>query len=70
MAEAEIPGAWASRVLVVMAHPDDPEFSCAGTIGKWAGEGKEILYVLFTRGDKGTEDPEMTSERLALIREG
>lgn len=70
MAEAEIPGAWASRVLVVMAHPDDPEFSCAGTIGKWAAEGKEILYVLFTRGDKGTEDPEMTSERLAQIREG
>ncbi|MBI2888009.1 MAG: PIG-L family deacetylase [Chloroflexi bacterium] len=69
MAEEEAPGAWASKVMVVMAHPDDPEFSCGGTIGKWAREGKEILYVLFTRGDKGTSDPEMTSERLAQIRE-
>ncbi len=69
MAEAEIPGAWAQKVMVVMAHPDDPDFSSAGTMAKWAGEGKEIIYVLFTRGDKGTEDPNMTSERLAEIRE-
>lgn len=67
--EQEIPGAWAQKVLVVMAHPDDPEFSCGGTMAKWAAEGKEIVYALFTRGDKGSGDPTMTSERLAPIRE-
>jgi LmbE family N-acetylglucosaminyl deacetylase len=67
--EQEVPGAWAQKILVVMAHPDDPEFSCGGTMAKWAAEGKEIVYGLFTRGDKGSGDPAMTSERLAPIRE-
>ncbi len=67
--EQEIPGAWAQKIMVVMAHPDDPEFSCGGTMAKWAAEGKEIVYVLFTRGDKGTGDPDMTSDRLVKIRE-
>src|SRR2546422_11283395 len=35
-----------NRVLVVMAHPDDAEFGCGGTIAKWAAAGKEINYVL------------------------
>lgn len=65
----EQPGAWAQKILLVMAHPDDPEFSCGGTIAKWAAEGKEITYALFTSGDKGSSDPEMTSDRLAKIRE-
>ena len=67
--EQEVPGGWAQRVMVVMAHPDDPDFSCGGTLAKWAAEGKEILYVLFTRGDKGSSDPDMTPEKLAPIRE-
>lgn len=67
--EQEAPGAWAQRIMAVMAHPDDPDFSCGGTFAKWAAEGKEIIYVLFTRGDKGTSDPDMTPERLAAIRE-
>jgi len=57
------------RVLVVMAHPDDPDFICAGTIARWAAEGSEIIYVLGTSGDKGSDDPEMTPERLVQIRE-
>lgn len=67
--EQEVPGAWAQRVMAVMAHPDDPDFSCGGTFARWAAEGKEIIYVLFTRGDKGTSDPDMTSDRLVQIRE-
>ncbi len=30
------------RVMVIAAHPDDPEFGCAGTVAKWAKEGKEV----------------------------
>src|SRR4029078_9273917 len=49
----------AKSVLVVVAHPDDAEFMAAGTIGKWAQEGKEINYVVCTPGDKGTTDRSM-----------
>ena len=57
------------RVLVVMAHPDDAEFICAGTVARWASEGSEIVYVLVTSGDKGSNDPTMTPEQLVAIRE-
>src|SRR5918999_1913158 len=58
----------ARSVLVVVAHPDDAEFMSAGTIGKWAREGKEINYVLCTAGDKGTSDRSMSPSELADIR--
>lgn len=57
------------RVMVVMAHPDDPEFGAGGTVARWVREGKEVIYVLVTSGDKGSPDPEMTPERLARLRE-
>ena len=41
------------RVLVVLAHPDDPEFFCGGTLALWAEQGSWIGYCLLTRGDKG-----------------
>ena len=68
-AENEAPGAWAQKVMMVMAHPDDVEYSAGGTIAKWVSEGKEVYYVLFTRGDKGSSDPEMTSERMGRLSE-
>ncbi|MBI5035402.1 MAG: PIG-L family deacetylase [Chloroflexi bacterium] len=57
------------RVLVVLAHPDDPEFFCGATLAKWAQQGKEIRYLLLTCGDKGSDDPEMTSEMLCANRQ-
>lgn len=57
------------RILVVMAHPDDPEFAAGGTIARWIREGHEVIYCLATRGEKGSDDPTMTPERLAAIRE-
>lgn len=57
------------RVMGIFAHPDDPEFFCGGAFARWAAEGKEIIFVLATSGDKGSDDLEMTSERLATIRE-
>ncbi len=57
------------RILVVQAHPDDAEHLCGGTIALLAAEGKDIHYLFVTRGDKGSDDPDMTSERLASLRE-
>jgi LmbE family N-acetylglucosaminyl deacetylase len=56
-------------VLIIFAHPDDAEGNCGGTTAKWAGEGKTIHYFVLTNGDKGSDDPLMTSEKLAVIRE-
>ncbi len=67
--EQTVPAGEPARVLVVAAHPDDPEFACGGTSALWATEGKEVYYLLCTRGDKGSADREMTSERLVEIRE-
>ena len=57
------------RAMFVIPHPDDGESGCGGTVAKWVAEGCTVLYVVCTNGDKGTSDPEMTSERLAQIRE-
>ncbi len=57
-----------ARVVVITPHPDDSEFGAAGTIARWVAEGREVFYVICTNGDKGSDDPEMTSERLAAIR--
>ena len=57
------------RGMVVVAHPDDAEWMCAGTVAKWCAEGWHVVYVLCTDGSKGSSDPEMTSEKLIKIRE-
>ncbi len=59
----------APRVLVVLAHPDDPEFFCGATLAKWARQGKEIRYLLLTCGDKGSDDPTMTPAALCADRQ-
>jgi LmbE family N-acetylglucosaminyl deacetylase len=56
-------------VMVIAAHPDDPEFGSGGTIAKWVRQGQKVIYVVCTNGDKGTSDDSMTSVRLAGIRE-
>jgi LmbE family N-acetylglucosaminyl deacetylase len=57
------------RALVIVAHPDDIEFSCAGTVARWAKAGAKIRYVLCTSGDVGIAEPGMTRQRAAEIRE-
>lgn len=54
---------------MVGAHPDDPEFACAGTLVRWVDQGCRVHYLLCTSGDKGSKEMEMTSDRLAAIRE-
>jgi LmbE family N-acetylglucosaminyl deacetylase len=59
----------ASRVLVILAHPDDPEFFCGGTVARWAAEGRKISYCLLTRGDKGADRTGTDPQILARTRE-
>lgn len=63
--EIEIP----ARALAIVAHPDDTEFGCSGTVARWAAAGCEIHYVVLTSGDKGTEDPNADTEMLRRTRE-
>jgi LmbE family N-acetylglucosaminyl deacetylase len=55
-------------VLVISPHPDDAEYGVAGTVARWTREGKQVVYVVCTNGDKGTSDPDMKPEELAEIR--
>ena len=58
-----------SRAMVIMAHPDDAEWTCAATVAKLCAEGWEVVFLLCTDGSKGSDDPAMTAEKLAQIRE-
>ncbi len=64
------PSSELQRVMVIAAHPDDPEFGCAGAVLKWAQAGRHITYVLITSGDKGSHDPDLRPGQLAARREG
>lgn len=55
--------------LVIVAHPDDIEFSCAGTLARWARLGARIGYVLCTSGEVGIAEAGMSKARAAEIRE-
>ncbi len=57
------------RILVIIAHPDDAESFCGGTMTRLAEEKRDIHYLVITRGDKGSDDQTMTPERLSLLRE-
>jgi LmbE family N-acetylglucosaminyl deacetylase len=56
-------------ILVVMAHPDDPEFFCGGSVAHWVKQGHHVTYCLLTRGDKGSDDPGIEPEALGAKRE-
>ena len=60
------------RAMAIHAHPDDQEFTVAGTLAKWARAGCEIVTVCITSGDAGSNEkthPNMTKLTLARIRE-
>jgi LmbE family N-acetylglucosaminyl deacetylase len=56
-------------VLAVAAHPDDLEFSCAGTLALWIGQGTRVVYLLCTSGEAGFDRPDMGREERIAIRE-
>jgi LmbE family N-acetylglucosaminyl deacetylase len=64
------PDAWEKpqRVLVILAHPDDPEFFCGATLARWARASHEIHYFLLTGGDKGFDDTNATADQIRETR--
>lgn len=56
-------------ILVITPHPDDAEFGAAGTVAKLTQQGKRVVYIVCTSGDKGTDDVNLKPEDLARIRE-
>lgn len=56
-------------LMVVAPHPDDSEFGVAGTVARLTREGKKVVYVICSNGDKGTSDRSIKPEELARIRE-
>ena len=56
------------RALVIIAHPDDPDFICAGTCLQMARQGIEVTYMVLTNGDKGNHNPEITRNQLIAMR--
>ncbi len=55
--------------MAIVAHPDDIEFSCSGTLARWAKAGARISYVLCTSGDVGIAKLGMTRAEACEIRE-
>lgn len=47
-----MPEDW-DRAVAVVAHPDDLEYGVASAVARWTGQGKEVVYVLATRGEAG-----------------
>lgn len=56
-------------VLGIAAHPDDLDFSAAGTMHKWARNGAKVHYLILTDGSKGSEDTTITAEKLMKTRQ-
>ena len=56
------------RALAIVAHPDDAEFQCGGTLAKWASKGCIISYLVLTDGSKGTWDADRNTEALVEQR--
>src|SRR5205823_12523244 len=56
------------RVLVIVAHPDDVDFSAAGTIAGWTDAGIEVVYCLVTDGDAGGHDDSVPRAEMAPLR--
>jgi LmbE family N-acetylglucosaminyl deacetylase len=64
------PDEWenSQKILVILAHPDDPEFFCGASLARWSKAGHEIHYFLLTCGDKGFNDPRATAEQICTTR--
>ena len=56
------------EILIILAHPDDPEFFLGATIARWIKAGHRLRYLLLTKGDKGSKEDSLSSNEVAQIR--
>jgi LmbE family N-acetylglucosaminyl deacetylase len=47
-----MPDDW-QRALIIAAHPDDIEYGLSAAVAVWTAAGKEVHYLLATRGEAG-----------------
>lgn len=55
-------------IVVIAAHPDDIEFGTAGSVARWVQQGATVTFVLITKGNAGSNDPDADLEALAQTR--
>jgi LmbE family N-acetylglucosaminyl deacetylase len=55
------------RALCVAAHPDDLEYGTASAVARWTSQGKQVTYLLATRGEAGIDT--MDPAKAAPLRE-
>jgi LmbE family N-acetylglucosaminyl deacetylase len=58
-----------TRILCISAHPDDNEFTIAGSVARWAREGRDVVFCLVTTGGSGTNEHTPDNTGLIPIRE-
>src|SRR6478609_2898574 len=63
---APMPGDW-QRALAVVAHPDDLEYGAAAAVAEWTDGGREVVYLLASRGEAGIDT--LPPEECAPVRE-
>jgi LmbE family N-acetylglucosaminyl deacetylase len=56
-------------ILAIGAHPDDLEFTSAGTLARWVAEGATAVLVICTAGEKGGHGPLVAPAALAARRQ-
>ncbi|MEM8535123.1 MAG: PIG-L deacetylase family protein [Chloroflexota bacterium] len=56
------------RILSITAHPDDSEFSVAGSMAQWIDDGAEGFYCIVTDGSSGSNEPDQNLAELVRIR--
>ncbi len=66
----ENPEGWKEKkkILVILAHPDDPEFFCGATIARWCELGHEVNYCLITNGQRGAQDSKVSVSEIEQTR--
>lgn len=57
------------KAMVIMAHPDEVEYFVGGTVAQWTDDSTEVVLLILTNGNKGSQDPDMSPERLVAIRQ-
>jgi LmbE family N-acetylglucosaminyl deacetylase len=56
------------QILVINAHPDDVDFSAAGTVAGWTDAGIKVSYCVVTDGDAGGYDPSVPRDQIPAMR--